>query len=102
MASDTPAPTRVPTYDLRSLVAASLCVASLFFDALGWLMAGVGVVLLGRAVFPRRVKWLLTALALAPKVLFLGVRAMSAPQGLSFAIEPTTLTTSSSLWTWSV
>ena len=102
MASDTPAPTPVPTYDLRSLVAAALCVASLFFDAMGWLMAIVGVVLLGRAVFPRRVKWLLAALALAPKVLFLGVRAMSAPPGLSFTIEPTTLTTSSSLWTWSV
>jgi hypothetical protein len=102
MASSTPAPTPVPTYDLRSLVAAALCVASLFFDAMGWLMAIVGIVLLVRAVFPRRVKWALAALALAPKVLFLGVRAMSAPAGLSFTIEPTTLTTSSSLWTWSV
>jgi hypothetical protein len=87
---------------LRSLAAPSLCVASLFFDAVGWLMAIVGVVLLRRAAFPPRVKWLLAALALAPKVLFLGVRAMSAPPGLSFTIEPTTLTTSSSLWTWSI
>jgi hypothetical protein len=102
MASDTPARTPVPTYDLRSLVAAALCVASLFFDAMGWLMAIVGVVLLRRAVFARRAKWILAALALAPKILFLGVRSISAPPGLSFTIEPTTLTTSSSLWTWSV
>jgi hypothetical protein len=90
-------PPRVPRYDLRSVAAAALCVASLFFDAMGWLMAIVGVVLLRRAAFSPRVKWLLAALALAPKVLFLGVRAMSAPPGLSFTIEPTTLTTSSSL-----
>jgi hypothetical protein len=102
MPSETPAPSRVPKYDLRSLAAAALCVASLFFDTMGWLMAIVGVVLLRRAAFPRRVKWMLAALALAPKILFLGVRAMSASPGLSFTIEPTTLATSSSLWTWSV
>jgi hypothetical protein len=45
---------------------------------------------------------MLAALALAPKILFLGVRSMSGPTGLSFTIEPTTLATSSSLWTWSV
>ena len=65
-------------------------------------MAIVGVVLLRRAAFPPKAKWMLAALALAPKILFLGVRSMSAPAGLSFTIEPTTLTTSSSLWTWSV
>jgi hypothetical protein len=102
MPSETPAPSRAPKYELRSLAAASLCVASLFFDQLGWLMAVVGVVLLRRAAFHRRTKWMLAALALAPKILFLGVRSMSAPPGLSFTIEPTTLTTSSSLWTWSV
>ena len=102
MTPETPVPAPVPTYDLRSLAAAVLCGASLFFDQVGWLMAIVGVVLLRRAAFPPRVKWLLAALALAPKILFLGVRAMSAPPGLSFTIEPTTLTTSSSLWTWGV
>jgi hypothetical protein len=102
MPPETPVPTRVPKYDLRSLAAASLCAASLFFDATGWLMAVVGVVLLRRAAFPRRVKWMLAVLALAPKILFLGVTSLSAPPGLSFTIEPTTLTTSSSLWTWSV
>jgi hypothetical protein len=102
MPSETPAPSRAPTYDLRSLAAASLCVASLFFDQVGWLMAIVGVALLRRAAFHRKAKWTLAALALAPKILFLGVRSMSAPSGLSFTIEPTTLTTSSSLWTWSV
>ena len=45
---------------------------------------------------------MLAVLALAPKILFLGVRSVSAPQGLSFTIEPTTLSTSSSLWTWSI
>src|SRR5512137_711719 len=102
MTPQTPAPSGVPNYDLRSLAAAALCVASLFFDAMGWLMAIVGVVLLRRAAFAARVKWTLAALAMAPKILFLGVRALSAPPGLSFTIEPTTLTTSSSLWTWSV
>jgi hypothetical protein len=102
MTSETPVPSRVPQYDLRSLAAAALCVASLFFDTIGWLMAIVGVVLLRRSAFPPRVKWMLAALALAPKILFLAVRSMSAPPGLSFAIEPTTLTTSPSLWTWSV
>ncbi len=102
MTPQTPAPSGVPRYDLRSLAAATLCVASLFFDAMGWLMAIGGIVLLRRASFPARAKWTLAALAMAPKILFLGVRAMSAPPGLSFTIEPTTLTTSSSLWTWSV
>jgi hypothetical protein len=102
MQAETPVPSRIPKYDLRSVAAAALCVASLFFDAMGWLMAIVGVVLLRRAAFPSRVKWMLAALAMAPKMLFLGVRSMSAPPGLSFTIEPTTLTTSSSLWTWSV
>jgi hypothetical protein len=51
MPSDTPVPSGVPPYDLRSLAAAALCVASLFFDTMGWLMAIVGVVLLRRAVF---------------------------------------------------
>jgi hypothetical protein len=102
MQSQTPAPSRFPAYDLRSVAAAALCAASLFFDTLGWLMALVGVVLLRHAAFSRRVKWMLAALALAPKILFLGVRSMSGPTGLSFTIEPTTLATSSSLWTWSV
>jgi hypothetical protein len=102
MPSETPVPSRVPPFDLRSLAAAVLCVVSLFFDTIGWLIAIAGVVLLRRASFPPKAKWTLAAIALAPKILFLGVRVMSAPQGLSFTIEPTTLTTSSSLWTWSV
>jgi hypothetical protein len=102
MPSQVPVPSSVPRFDLRSLAAALLCVVSLFFNAMGWLIAIVGVVLLRRAAFSPKLKWILAALALAPKVLFLGVRAMSAPQGLSFTIEPTTLITSSSLWTWSV
>jgi hypothetical protein len=102
MPLETPAPSKIPAYDVRSVVAAALCAASLFFDTLGWLIAIVGVVLLRRAVFSARVKWTLAAIALAPKILFLGVRSMSARPGLTFTIEPTTLTTSSSLWTWSV
>ena len=102
MPTDTPVPSRVPSYDVRTLAAAALCVASPFFDAMGWLMAIAGVVLLRRAAFPSRVKWMLAAFALAPKILFLAVRSLSASPGLSFTLEPTTLTTSSSLWTWSV
>jgi hypothetical protein len=48
------------------------------------------------------VKWTLAAIALAPKILFFGVRLISAPASLSFTIEPTTLTTSSSLWAWTI
>ncbi|HEY3382519.1 MAG TPA: hypothetical protein VGK32_12165 [Vicinamibacterales bacterium] len=102
MPTETRLPFRVPPYDQRSLAAAALCGASLFFDTTGWLMAILGIVLLRRAVFPARFKWMLAVIALAPKILFLGVTSTSAPPGLSFTIEPTTLATSSSLWTWSV
>jgi len=102
MAPDPPAPVTIPTYDVRSLAAAGLCIAALFFDTLGWPMAIVGVVLLRRAVFGARIKWMLAALALVPKIAFLAVRSLGAPAGLSFTIEPTTLATSSSLWAWSV
>ncbi len=87
---------------MRTLAAAALCVAALFFDAMGWLMAIAGVILLRRAAFSSRTKWTLAALALAPKILFLAVRSLGTPPGLSFTIEPMTLATSSSLWTWSV
>ena len=89
-------------YDARSAAAAGLCLMALFFDALGWLLAIVGVVLLRRAVFPPKVKWILAAVALAPKILFLGVRALSPPPALSFTIEPQTLATSSALWSWTI
>jgi hypothetical protein len=69
MPSETPVPSRVPSYDLRSLAAAALCVASLFFDAMGWLMALVGVVLLRRAAFSPRVKWMLAAITAAAVLL---------------------------------
>ena len=44
----------------------------------------------------------LAVVALGPKILFLGVRALNAPPGLSFPIEPRTLATSPSLWAWCV
>jgi hypothetical protein len=75
---------------------------ALFFDGLGWPLAIIGIFLLRRAVFQPRVKWILVAVALAPKILFLGVRSLSAPVGLSFTIEPRTLATSPALWSWSV
>jgi hypothetical protein len=102
MTPETPAPSRVPPYDPWPIAGATLCCASLFFDTVGWLMAIAGVFLLRRGAFRASVKWLLAAIALAPKILFLGVRLASPQPGLSFAIEPTTLTTSSSLWVWSV
>jgi|WetSurMetagenome_2_1015567.scaffolds.fasta_scaffold57949_3 hypothetical protein len=98
----TPVSSQAPKYDARSVVALGLCVGSLLFDLLGWPMAIVGVALLARSVFPARIKWILAALALAPKVLFLAVRTLAAPQGLSFVLEPRTLATSSSLWTISL
>ena len=89
-------------YDTRSVVAAGLCLMSLFFDSLGWVMGVAGIFLLRRAVFPPKVKWILATVALAPKILFLGVRVMNGPSGLSFTIEPRTLATSSSLWALSI
>jgi glycopeptide antibiotics resistance protein len=71
---------------------------ALFFNALGWLLAIIGIFLLRRAVFQPRVKWILAAVAVGPKILFLGVQSLSAPVGLSFTIEPRTLATSSALW----
>jgi hypothetical protein len=95
-------PPALKKYDARSIIAAGLCLIALFADAMGWLLAIVGVFLLRRSVFPRKVKWILAAVALAPKILFLGVRLLSAPQGISFPMEPRTLATSSSLWAWSI
>lgn len=83
---------------MRSLIAAGLCVLALFFDVLGWVLAIGGIVLLRRAVFSRTVKCLLAAIAIVPKILFVGVRSWYAPEGLSFPIEPRNLATSSSLW----
>src|SRR5512137_2976990 len=100
--TDTPAPSRVPRYYMRSLAAAGLCIGSLFLGPLGWLAAIVGVVLLLRAELPSRAKWTLAAIALLPKILFMGVSVATAPRGLSFEIESVTLTTSSSLWAWTV
>ncbi|MBS1858130.1 MAG: hypothetical protein JST11_22355 [Acidobacteria bacterium] len=88
--------------DGRSLAAASLCVMAPFFDLLGWLLAIAGIVLLRRASFSRTAKLLLVTIALAPKILFIGVRALTSPQGLSFAIEPRNLATTSSLWVWCI
>lgn len=88
--------------DARSLIAAGLCILALFFDVMGWILAIAGVVLLRRAVFSRRVKGLLATVALAPKILFIAVRSLNAPEGLSFVIEPRNLATSPSLWAWCV
>ncbi|HLK48602.1 MAG TPA: hypothetical protein VKT49_10735 [Bryobacteraceae bacterium] len=88
--------------DAWSLSAASLCVLALFFDFFGWVLAVAGIVLLRRAAFSRTVKWYLAAIAIAPKILFFGVRSLAAPGGLSFAIEPRNLATSSSLWAWCI
>ncbi len=88
--------------DVRSLIAAGLCVLALFFDVLGWVLAIVGIVLLRRAAFSRTAKCMLAALAIVPKILFVVVRSMNAPGGLSFPIEPRSLVTSSSLWAWSM
>jgi hypothetical protein len=77
-------------------------VASLFFDSTGWLLAIAGVVLLRRTVFQPRLKWILAGLALAPKILFTGVRLITAQAELAFVIEPRTLANSPALWSWSI
>ncbi len=93
---------RANRIDPRSLIPAGFCVLALFSDGLGWVFAIAGMILLRRAAYSRPVKMSLAAVAIAPKLLFLGVRWMNAPQGLSFPIEPQNLATSPSLWAWSV
>ena len=88
--------------DPRSLAAAVLCIVAPFFGLLGWVLAIAGIVLLRRAVLSRTLKWALAGVALAPKVLFLGVRMRYATEGLTFPIEPRNLAGSSSLWAWSI
>ena len=95
-------PVSQPRLDARSLTAASLCVLALFFDFFGWLLAIAGIFLLRRAAFSRTVKWCLIAIAIGPKILFLGARSLSTPAGLSFPIEPRNLATSPSLWAWCI
>jgi hypothetical protein len=98
-----PTTARAParTHDKISLVAGTLCAASLVYESLGWLIAIAGVGLLFRAGMRTRTKCLLASLALLPRVLFVGIRLYFAPRGLSFDLEPRTLATSFSLWTWS-
>ena len=50
----------------------------------------------------RRLGGLLAAIAIAPKILFVGVRSLNAPLRLSFPIEPRNLATSSSLLAWCI
>lgn len=101
METQTPASAPARTYDTPSLVGGTLCVASLVFEWLGWLIAIAGIVLLPRSGMRTRTKWLLAALALLPRVLFVAAHYYSAPRGVSFDLEPRTLATSFSLWTWS-
>jgi hypothetical protein len=102
MQSQLPPSVQAPRLDARSLVAAGLCVLALFFDVLGWVLAIAGILLLRRAAFSRTAKWLLAAIAIAPKILFVGARSLNAQGGLSFPIEPRNLATSSSLWAWCI
>lgn len=91
---------RATRIDGRSLAAAGLCVVALFSGGLGWLFAIAGIYMLRRSSFSSSARWVLGAVALGPKLLFMGIRAMNAPSGLSFLIEPTNLATSSTLWAW--
>jgi hypothetical protein len=77
-----------------------MCVLALFVDGFGWLFAIAGIYMLRRSSFSPSARWVMGAVALGPKLLFIGIRAMSAPSGVSFPIEPTTLATSSALWAW--
>ncbi|MFN7999211.1 MAG: hypothetical protein U0Q18_36670 [Bryobacteraceae bacterium] len=86
--------------DGRSLAAAGICVLALFIDGLGWLFAVAGIYLLRRSSFSSSARWVLGSVALGPKLLFIGIRAMNAPSGLSFPVESTNLATSSALWAW--
>ena len=88
----------VSKYDARSVAAAGFCLASTFFDTLGWLLSVIGIVLVRRSVFNNKVRWTLVTVAWLPKVLFVAARLLRAPKSLSFSIEDSTLATSSSLW----
>jgi len=84
----------------RSLAAAGMCILALFVPGVGWLLGIAGILMLRRSSFNSSTRWVLGAVALGPKLLFVGIRAMNAPAGLSFAIQPSNLATSSALWAW--
>jgi uncharacterized membrane protein YdcZ (DUF606 family) len=86
--------------DGRSLAAAGMCILALFIDGFGWLLAIAGIYMLRRSSFNTGTRWVLGTVALGPKLLFLGIKAMNAPPGLSFTIQPSNLATSSALWAW--
>ncbi len=73
---------------------------ALFTEGFGWFFAIAGIYMLRRSAFSSSARWVLGAVALGPKLLFTGIRAMNATSGLSFPIEPTNLATSSALWAW--
>lgn len=75
-------------------------MVALFSGGFGWFFAFAGIYMLRRSSFSSSARWVLGAVALGPKLLFMGIRAMNAPSGLSFPIEPTNLATSSTLWAW--
>ena len=97
-------PARVSRPDGRSLAATPLRVAALFSEGLGWVLAIGGIVLLRRAAFTRQVKWpLLAAVAITPKILFIGVRSLNAPAGISFPLNPGTWPPRRPWpWAWSI
>ena len=86
--------------DGRSLAAAGMCVLALLIEGLGWFFAITGIYMLRRSSFGSSTRWVLGGVALGPKLLFVGIRTMNAPSGLSFPIEPYNLATSSALWAW--
>jgi hypothetical protein len=98
--TDTSAPRADTKWDAQAIAGGGLCVAALFLDIFGWILAIAGVLVVRRAAIRTRTKWLLGAIALVPKVLFVGIRWWSRPAGVSFTFEPWTLATSSTFWAW--
>lgn len=98
--SPTPQPSPKTKPDVVFAAGGTLCVAALFFEWMGWIMAIVGIVLLMRASSGRAAtKMLLASVALLPRVGFVAARVIRAPAGLSFTFEPWTFATAWSVWT---
>lgn len=102
MQTETNAPPSRANDATLSTAAVLCCLGAVYFNALGWLLAIVGIVLLYRSPMRSRTKWLLAAGALVPKIAFLIISRAEAPRGLSFEFDPWTLATSTSIWFWSL
>lgn len=94
-------PLPVPTGTAKGVVGLVCCLASPFFDPLGYIMTVVGLILLwGGSTFPASARLVATALVVPPRIAPLVLSALASPGDLSFVLDLSPPATSSSAWGW--